>query len=102
MLLVLTSSPHSPAGERALELAESLADQGHALTLCCLQDAVCLAASERARPRLRRLMGSGVRCVVLEDDLKMRGLRAFEETSVVDRKAVVSLLADHDRVVGAL
>jgi sulfur transfer complex TusBCD TusB component (DsrH family) len=103
ILLVLTGSPHSSTGQRALALAESLAAQGHTLTLCCLQDAVFLAAGGPVRPQLRRLLEGGARCVALGDDLNMRGLRAMKVISVVDRAAIVSLLAaDHDRVIGAL
>jgi hypothetical protein len=97
ILLVLTSSPLSPPGQRALALAGSLAEAGHALTLCCLQDAVATP------PFLRHLLERGTRCVVLGEDLEMRGLRAPEGATVVDRAGIVALLADgHDRVIGAL
>lgn len=103
ILLVLTSSPHSSAGRRALALAESLVDQRHTLTLCCLQDAAVLAAGHATRPLLQRLLKAGARCVVLQDDVTSRGLRALDDVSLVDRAAIVSLLAgDHDRVIGAL
>lgn len=106
ILLVLASSPASPAGERAVSLAESLARQGHALTLCCVQDAVLLA-SDRAAPgaeaALERLHDHGARCVVLGEDLALRGLRAGALASAVDRAGLVALLdAGPDRVVGAL
>ncbi|MBI5628910.1 MAG: DsrE family protein [Candidatus Rokubacteria bacterium] len=103
ILLVLTSSPHSPPGQRALALAGSLAEAGHAITLCCLQDAVFLGVGDQARPALRRLLGGGAQWAVLREDLAMRGLRAPEGASVVDHAGVVALLtAGHDRVIGAL
>lgn len=106
ILLVLTSSPHSSAGERALALAESLAGQRHTLILCCLQDAVFLARggeTNGSQEPLRRLLEHGARCVVLDEDLLTRGLKAGSHVVATDRAGVVALLAgDHDRVIGAL
>ncbi len=103
ILLVLTSSPQSPPGQRALAIAGSLAEAGHAITLCCLQDAVFLGAGDQARPALSRLLGGGARWAVLREDLAMRGLPAHEGASVVDHAGVVALLAGgYDRVIGCL
>ncbi len=106
ILVVLISSPAAPGGQRALALAESFADQGHTLTLCCLQDAVLLASDRApadARAALDRLLESGSRFVVLGEDLALRGLRARSRASAVDHAGVVALLAGgHDRVIGAL
>lgn len=106
LLLVLASSPHSPAGQRALALAESLAGQGHALTICCLQDAVLLASSRapgEARAAIGRLLDRGARCAVLIEDLRLRGLQEGARVSAVDHAGIVALLtAEHDRVIGAL
>ncbi len=106
ILLALSSSPETPAGQRALALAGSLADQGHALTLCCLQDAVLVAstrASNEARAALDRLLDRGARCLVLGEDLALRGLRAGPRASALDYTGLVAALAgDHDRVIGAL
>jgi hypothetical protein len=104
--MVLTSAPGSPSGQQALVLAESLADQGHSLTLCCLQDAVVLGS--RCPPRaahaaLERLLDREARCLVLEADLILRGLEPGRRASALDHAGVVGLLsADHDRVIGAL
>ncbi len=106
LLVVLAHSPGSPAGRRALSLAESLSRQGHALTLCCLQDAALLASTRAPGDRrggLDRLLDRGARCVVLDEDLVMRGLRAGEGASAVDYGGLVALLTEpHDRVIGAL
>ena len=105
ILVVLTSSPASPAGQRALSVAESLVDQGHVLTLCCLQDAVLLGSDlspHEDRASLDRLLDRGTRCVVLGEDLACRGLRRSERASAVDHAGIVALLsAEHDRVIGA-
>jgi sulfur relay (sulfurtransferase) complex TusBCD TusD component (DsrE family) len=83
-----------------------LAGQGHALTLCCLQDAALLAstcAPGPARTALARLLNRGARCLVLQDDLVLRGLGAASSVSPVDHAGVVAaLVAGHDRVIGAL
>lgn len=106
ILVVLTSSPSTPAGGQALSLAESLAGQGHALTLCCVQDAVLLGsdrAPRDARVALDRLLSHGARCVVLGEDLACRGLKPGDRAATVDHAGVVALLAaEHDRVIGAL
>ena len=106
ILLVLISSPASPAAQRALSVAESLVDQGHILTLCCLQDAVLLGsdrAPRDARETLGRLLVRGARCGVLGEDLACRGLRPSDPASTIDHAGVVALLAaGHDRVIGAL
>jgi sulfur relay protein TusB/DsrH len=106
ILLVLTSSPASPRGARALALAETLAEEGHAVTLCGLQDAVILGtdhAPPAARAALARLVRRGARLSVLEEDLRARGLTRGAATSAVDHAGVVSLLATtHDRVIGTL
>lgn len=105
VLVVLSSVPTSAAGQRALALAEALCRQGHALTLCCLQDAVILGSDRSpggARAALQRMLDRGARCVVLGDDLALRGLQAGPGAATVDHPALVELLvAPHDRVIGA-
>ena len=105
IVVALTSSPETPAGRRALALAESLAGQGHALTVCCLEDAVLLGsdrAAADARATLGRLLDRGARCVVLADDLALRGLRQDGSAVAVDHAGLVAILtADHDRALGA-
>lgn len=106
ILVVLTSSPASPAGQRALSVAETLVGQGHRLTLICLQDAVLLASDRspsEGRSSLDRLLARGTRCVALGEDLACRGLKASERASALEHSGIVALLAaEHDRVIGAL
>lgn len=106
ILLVLTSAPGTPAGQRALSVAESLADEGHRLSLVCLQDAVLLGSDPsplEARSSLDRLVARGATLAVLAEDLACRGLARSERASAVDHAGVVALLsAGHDRVIGAL
>lgn len=106
ILVALSSSPETPAGRQALRLAESLAAEGHALTLCCLQDAVLLGSDRAlgaARAVLDGLLDRGARCLVLREDLLLRGLQACERAQAVDHAGLIAVLtADHDRVVGAL
>ncbi|MFZ1057856.1 MAG: DsrH/TusB family sulfur metabolism protein [Candidatus Rokuibacteriota bacterium] len=106
ILMVLISSPASPAGQRALAMVESLVDQGHVLTLCCLQDAVLLAGDHLPREagtRLDRLLERGARLLVLGEDLACRGLTPGDRVPTIDHAGIVALLAAaHDRVIGAL
>ena len=105
ILIALSSSPDTPAGQQALKLAASLAAEGHALTLCCLQDAALLGsgrAPAEARAVLDGVLGRGARCLVLGEDLLLRGLRVGERALTVDYAGLIAALtADHDRVVGA-
>lgn len=106
ILIVLSSSPGSSLGQRALALAESLSREGHALTLCCLQDAALLAstrAPRTARAVLEGMRHRGARCLVTAEDLQIRGLQASDGISATDHSGVVALLAGaHGRVIGAL
>ena len=106
ILVTLISSPETTAGRRALALAGALTDQGHELTLCCLQDAVLLGSSRapaESRAALDRLLDRGARCVVAEDDLALRGLEAGARASALGYPGLAeTLAAGHDRVIGAL
>ena len=106
ILLTLSSSPDTANGQRALILAGSLVDQGHALTVCCLQDAVLFGSNHvpiEARRALDRLLARGARCLVLGEALELRGLEAGPRAATVDYAGLVALLAgEHDRIIGAL
>lgn len=105
MLITLSSSPETPAGRQALALADSLAAAGHALTFCCLQDAVLLGSNRapgEARATLDGVLARGARCLVLGEDLRLRGLRAGARALTVDHAGLIAALtADHGRVIGA-
>ncbi len=105
ILVLLASAPDSPSGKQALAFAQSMTAEGHALTLCCRQDAAAWGAGRADDPTrsfVHRLEAAGVRCVALGADLELRGLRAARGVSVVDYAGLVTLLAaEHDRVIGA-
>lgn len=105
ILIVLTSAPATAGGWRALTLADGLAARGHRLTMCCLQDAALLGSTRvpgEARAMLGRLVDRGARCLVLREDLALRGLEADARAATVDRAGLVAeLTAGHDRVIGA-
>jgi hypothetical protein len=106
ILVVLTSPPAAPAGRQALAFVESLRSQGHGLTLCCLQDAAVLGSirlPRDIRSELEGLVARDVRCVVLQEDLVLRGLEVAPHVIPVDHAGLIArLAADHDRVIGAL
>ena len=105
ILLALISAPETAGGRQALALAESLAAAGHRLTVCCLQDATILGSNRApsdARATLDRLLDRVARCLIIVDDLVLRGLAVGERAMTVDRDGIVAALtAADDRVVGA-
>ena len=74
-LLVLTSAPDEPPAASCLALARNLREAGRDVELLLLQDAVLLATLDRAPGgvALDELAGKGIRFLVLEDDLRLRG-----------------------------
>jgi sulfur relay protein TusB/DsrH len=107
--LLITSSPTSPEGRQALELAEALYAASDALTLCALQDAVVLACRKQpdaTRQVMERLLARGVTLCVLNEDLALRGLTAMEMLEpvvFVSYREIASRLADEQsQVIGCL
>lgn len=72
--VLLASAPTSPSARRTFQLIEDLADQGHEITLCLLEDGVYAASG--------RLEGVPfARCaavLALEPDLGLRGIDVGE------------------------
>ena len=88
--LLITSSPMSPEGRQALELAEAFVNTNDALTICALQDAVFLACQKQPRESLHameRLLARGATLCVLHEDLALRGLASAELLDPVTRGA---------------
>jgi len=107
ILMVITSSPHTPAGERAPSRSASPWPARDTRSPFAASRTAVLLASTRApsggRAALDRLLDPDARCLVLSDDLILRGLQAAARARAIDYPAVVATLtADHDRVVGAL
>jgi sulfur relay (sulfurtransferase) complex TusBCD TusD component (DsrE family) len=106
--ILLKSGPCSDEAGRALQTAEDLLAQGHAVNLCLLQEAVRLC-----RPRagcantamLQDLVAKNLAVNMLARDAELRGIDvdtaepAFAQGSY---ESLVELMTSCDRVVGIL
>lgn len=74
-LLVLTSAPDEPRATSCLRLVRTLRQAGEDVEVLLMQDGVLLATQRPAggRDPLDEVIREGVRFLVLEDDLRLRG-----------------------------
>ena len=70
--VLVASAPTSSSAERAFQLIRDLADQGHRVTLCLLEDGVYAATGRVAGAPLDRCAA----VLALEPDLRLRGIAA--------------------------
>ncbi|MBT9537026.1 MAG: DsrH/TusB family sulfur metabolism protein [Thermodesulfovibrionales bacterium] len=91
MIVIIKSAPDTPEGKRGIKLARDMAAD-----LFLIQNGVYFAQEER-------LEGFCGTAYVLEDDLKLRGLKGADiEKSIRETgyDSFVDLMADNDKVVG--
>ena len=91
MLVIAKSAPDMPEGRRGLKLARDMAAD-----LILLQNGIYFAQKER-------LDGFSGTVYVLDDDIRLRGLKDEEIQKDVNRlnyDGLVDLMASEDRVVG--
>ena len=107
--LLITSSPTSPEGRQALDLAKALSATHEPLTICALQDAAvlaCLKQPHETRQAMKHLLARGATVCVLQEDLALRGLASselLEPVTLVDYRKIVDLLADgRAQIIGCL
>ena len=102
ILLLVNSAPSSVNAQRAWQTAQSLHEQGHAVTVFLIQDGVLAGLNgETALRDLPREITS----YVLGEDLQLRGftqLKLRERVQVADYARLVDLFDQHTRVIGAL
>lgn len=74
-LLVLTAAPDEPRTASCLRLAGTLRQAGRDVEVLLLQDAVLLPTQRSAdgKSLFDEVIGEGVRFLILEDDLRLRG-----------------------------
>ena len=74
-VLVLAAAPHESRTASCLSLARALQHAGEEVEVLLLQDAVLLPAQRSAdgESLFDEVIGEGVRFLVLEDDLRLRG-----------------------------
>jgi len=88
-LLVLSAAPHESRTASCLRLARALQQAGKEVEVLLLQDAVLLP-TQRLVDRgslFDEVIGQGVRFLVLEDDLRLRG---FGKDDLADSAQLVS------------
>jgi sulfur relay protein TusB/DsrH len=98
-LLVLTASPDEPRTASCLGIARTLREAGKDVEVLLLQDAVLLPtqrSSDQGSP-LNEATREGVRFLVLEDDLRLRGFGKIdldESAHLVTYRAAVRRMAE--------
>ncbi len=91
MLIVVKSAPDTADGKRGIKLARDIAAD-----IVLLQNGISFAQKER-------LEGFCGTAYVLDDDVRLRGLKGDEiekGIKLVDYGSLVDLMADEDKVVG--
>ena len=91
MIVIIKSAPDTPEGKRGIKLARDMAAD-----LFLIQNGVYFAQEER-------LEGFCGTAYVLEDDLKLRGLKGADIEKGIRETgydSFVDLMADSDKVVG--
>ncbi len=98
-LLVLTAAPEEVRTASCLRLARTLRQAGNDVEVLLLQDAVLLAVQRSAgggHP-LEGVLREGVRFLVLEDDLRLRGFGKDdlgESAQLTSYRAAICRMAD--------
>ncbi len=92
MLVIIKSAPDTTEGKRAVALArDSKAD------ICLIQNGVYFAQGEK----LKDFSGAAY---LIGEDARLRGLKDSElneNTKKIDYEALVDLLSEHDKTIGA-
>jgi len=103
-LLVLTASPEQPRTASCLRVARTVRQAGNDVQVLLLQDAVLLATQRSAgggNP-LEQVLREGIRFLVLEDDLRLRGFGKDdlgESAQPVTYRAAIRRMAEAGTIV---
>jgi sulfur transfer complex TusBCD TusB component (DsrH family) len=106
--ILLKSGPDTAEAERTLAMASDMLSQGHAVTLCLLQDAVHLCRSGacfHAAAHLRTLLEKHLAVQALKPDCSLRGIDLVPENNAIstgDYSSLIDLIESSDRVIGIL
>lgn len=93
MLVIIKSAPDTPEGKRGVRLARDMAAD-----ICLIQNAVYFALKER-------LEGFCGMAYILDEDARLRGLRAEDMDKgikEIDYDGLVDLMVKEDKVIGML
>jgi sulfur relay protein TusB/DsrH len=91
MLVIIKNAPNTPEGKRAIRLARDMAAD-----ICLLQNAVYFAQKDR-------LEGFCGAVFVLDEDMKLRGLKSEDMEKgikVINYDELVDLIIKEDKVIG--
>ena len=106
--ILLKSGPDSAEAERTLTIASDMLSQGHAVTLCLMQDAVHLCRSGVNSPaavHLQILLETQLSVNALKQDCSLRGIDLVSEKNAIntgDYSSLIDLIESSDRVIGIL
>ena len=106
--ILLKSGPDSAEAERTLTIASDMLSQGHAVTLCLMQDAVHLCwsgASSKAAVHLQTLLEKQLSVTTLRQDCSLRGIDPVSKKNAIntgDYSSLIDLIESSDRVIGIL
>lgn len=104
--ILLKSGPETLEAERTLSIASDMLSQGHAVTLCLLQDAVHLCRSRtqfHSAAHLRTLLEKQLTLQALKQDCSLRGIDPMSESIAMntgDYSSLIDLIESSDRVIG--
>lgn len=106
--ILLKSGPDTAETERTLTMASDMLTQGHAVTLCLLQDSIHLCRSGadfQAAGCFQKLLEKQLAVQVLKSDCHLRGIDPVSETGRItacDYSSIVDLIESADRTIGIL
>ncbi len=105
VLVWINSAPSSPNLSSAFQLALRMRAQGRAVSIFMAQDAVLAGGRAPGETPVAHALQAGIATYALSEDLQLRGftLAALRDgVRLADYAQLVDLLAQHERVVGAL
>jgi sulfur transfer complex TusBCD TusB component (DsrH family) len=106
--ILLKSAPDTAEAERTLTIASDMLSQGHAVTLCLLQEAVHLCQSGTdflTAAHLQTLLEKQLAVQALKQDCSLRGIDPVSGSipmSTGDYSSLIDLIESSDRVIGIL
>lgn len=106
--ILLKSGPDSAEAQRTLTIASDMLSQGHAVTLCLMQDAVHLCRSGASSPaavHLQTLLEKQLSVKALKQDCSLRGIDPVSGKNAIntgDYSSLIDLIESSDRVIGIL
>ncbi|MBI5880225.1 MAG: DsrE family protein [Chloroflexi bacterium] len=105
VLVWINSAPSSSNLRGAFELALNMRAQGRTVSIFLAQDAVLAGVGAQGETPVVHALQAGIATYALSEDLHLRGFAPAtmqEGVQLADYTQLVDLLAQHERVIGAL